>query len=122
MKNRCMNSNDVFYSRYGGRGIRVCDRWLDYSLFLEDMGRKPSNKHTLDRIDNNGDYEPSNCRWATAIEQANNKRNTRFITYKGRTKTIANWAREMGIGYLVLYDRLRSKAVENGADPFEPFV
>lgn len=110
MKNRCMNPNDTFYSKYGGRGIKVCNRWLDYSNFISDMGRKPTSKHTLDRINNDGDYEPANCRWATPIEQANNKRNTKTVTYRGKTDTVANWARELGCGYFELYDRLRPKS------------
>lgn len=82
MKTRCYNSNIKRYADYGGRGIRVCERWLSsYENFLEDMGRKPSSQHSLDRIDNNLNYEPSNCRWATHSEQNNNKRQ-----YKKRNK------------------------------------
>lgn len=75
MKNRCYNKNNPKYKYYGGRGITVCDRWLNsYENFLEDMGRKTTTKHTLDRINVNGNYEPSNCKWSTWKEQANNKR------------------------------------------------
>ena len=77
MKNRCYNTKTNYYKNYGGRGIIVCERWLNsYENFLEDMGRKPGKNYSLDRKDNNGNYEPGNCRWATAKEQNNNRKPT----------------------------------------------
>jgi hypothetical protein len=74
MKSRCFNPNATGYKYYGGRGIRVCERWLNYEAFLSDMGRRPTPKHTLDRIDTDGNYEPANCRWATRAEQVRNRK------------------------------------------------
>lgn len=74
MIQRCTNENAKGFENYGGRGIRVCDRWMDFNVFLKDMGKKPSPEHSIERIEVNGNYEPSNCRWATPVEQSHNTR------------------------------------------------
>lgn len=106
MMTRCRNHNCKEYKYYGGRGIKVCERWSDFSNFLQDMGERPNGK-TLDRIDNNGDYEPSNCKWATDKQQANNnRRNVRYL-YNGEMKTIAELSDILGISYDTLWCRLK---------------
>lgn len=102
---RCKNEICTEYKWYGGRGITVCDRWLDFSTFLEDMGERILGT-TIDRINHNGNYEPNNCRWAVPIVQANNTRINVHITYNNQTKTVAEWARVLGIEYDTLYYRL----------------
>ena len=107
MIQRCHNPNTRNYRNYGGRGINVCNKWKkSLSTFLDDMGRKPGKKYRIERVDNNKGYYPENCKWATAQEQANNRRNTIFITCKGKTKTLSEWARILKIGYTTLYLRL----------------
>lgn len=105
MRKRCNNSKDERYPDYGGRGIKVCERWNDFALFLADMGNRPIGA-TIDRIDNDGPYSPHNCRWADRIEQANNSRKNRFYTWHGQTKTEAQWARELGMHRGTLRSRL----------------
>lgn len=96
MKGRCLNKNHKHYAHYGARGIVVCDRWLDsFENFFADMGPRPSPKHSIDRIDVNGNYEPRNCRWATWKEQARNKRNNVRITVRGRSLCAAEIAEMM---------------------------
>jgi len=106
MKQRCFNPNHKAYSNYGDRGITVCDRWLNSDNFLTDMGSRPTAKHSLDRINNDGDYSPKNCKWSTKAEQENNKRTNRLITIDGKTLNIAQWTKEMGFGRNVIRDRL----------------
>lgn len=89
MKRRCNNKNDTGYKNYGGRGIAVCNRWMEsFENFYEDMGEIPSKNHSIDRIDNNGDYEPGNCRWATRKQQCRNKRNNVFYEFRGKKRTL----------------------------------
>jgi hypothetical protein len=94
MRYRVRNKNSSVYKYYGGRGITVCERWSSYENFLADMGECPDGL-SLDRINVNGNYEPSNCRWATKDQQARNKRRNRFYTYNGKTMCLADWIREI---------------------------
>ncbi len=97
MIGRCANPSNVRFADYGGRGIRVCQRWSEsFAAFLEDMGPRPG-RHTIERIDNNGNYEPGNCRWATWSEQASNKRSNRMLEHEGKSMTLAQWSRETGL-------------------------
>lgn len=93
MIQRCTNPKHHAYKRYGGRGIKVCSRWFKFENFISDMGLAPTPEHSLDRYpDNDGNYKKSNCRWATIVEQNNNKRSRSSITYKGETKSIRQWS------------------------------
>lgn len=109
MKGRCLNPKDFYYHRYGGRGIKVCQRWMAFSLFEEDMLPSWFSGATLERVENNGDYEPGNCKWATMKEQANNRCTSKFVTFNGKTMTVANWAVELGINYGLLSGRLNKR-------------
>lgn len=91
MRQRCNNPNDNKYHIYGARGISICERWNSYPNFLQDMGMAPSKQHSIDRIDTNGHYEPNNCRWAMAKQQANNLRTTRFFEADGIRDTLSGW-------------------------------
>ena len=109
MHSRCRNSNVLQYKDYGGRGISVCDRWSGkqgFNNFLDDMGSRPTNL-TLERIDSNKGYEPSNCKWASWVEQQNNRRNNKKLTFNGKTMGISQWARELGINRTTLSMRLQ---------------
>lgn len=106
MKQRCYNPKHFRYMFYGGRGITVCERWRNsFIAFYEDMGERPS-KCTLDRIDNDGNYTPENCRWATAVQQGNNRITNRGITCKGETKNLKQWAAITGIDRSLISRRL----------------
>ncbi len=102
---RCNNPNDPAFDRYGGRGIKVCSAWSSFENFLSDMGERPEGM-TLDREDNDGDYTPSNCRWSTPCGQGANKRNNHLITAAGETKTISNWARDLGVDAKAIRHRI----------------
>lgn len=106
MKQRCLNPRNSQYIRYGGRGVTICVRWHNFINFLNDLGESPPKAY-LDRIDNNGNYEPSNCRWATPRESGNNRSTNRFITYKGKTKTIAEWTHYFNFKIDHIRSRLR---------------
>ena len=108
MISRCTLPHRKAYSSYGGRGITVCERWhKSFQDFLSDMGLKPSRKHTLDRYPNkNGNYEPGNVRWATAIEQGRNRRNNCMLTHNGETLCIPEWAERVGIPARVIHSRI----------------
>lgn len=109
MKSRCSYKKGNNYQDYGGRGISVCDRWIaSYENFLLDMGRAPSRSHSIDRIDVNGNYEPSNCRWATIEVQARNKRNTKYIPMLGNSYLISEFRILIGINK-ARYDYLKYK-------------
>lgn len=107
MKRRCQDTKHHSYKLYGGRGIKVCERWdSSFANFLEDMGERPSKENSLDRIDCDGNYEPSNCRWATRVEQANNTRKNHKLTHNNKTLTVAQWSRETKIPLGTLRSRI----------------
>lgn len=106
MRYRCTDPESSRWEDYGGRGIKVCSRWLEsFENFFEDMGERPAGK-TLDRIDGDGDYAPANCRWATKEEQANNKSNTRWLEYEGIRLPVQLWAAQLGIRARTLLQRI----------------
>lgn len=109
MIDRCYREKNKSYHRYGGRGIKVCGRWRSsFEVFLADMGRKPSQDHSIDRYPNgDGDYEPGNCRWATDTEQARNTARNVLLTWNGVTKCVNEWAEEVGIHWRTIHHRVR---------------
>lgn len=109
MKSRCYNPRTDNYKHYGGRGIAVCDRWRNsFDCFLADIGPRPSLNHSLDRINNDGNYEPGNVRWASVQEQRSNTRRNRVVTFRGVTQTLAQWSRSIGISESTLHRRIAS--------------
>lgn len=109
MLDRCYRATDPYFHRYGGRGIKVCERWRGpdgFQNFVEDIGRRPSRRHSIDRRDNDGDYTPDNCRWATPREQARNRSSNRRLKVDGETKTLVEWSECSGIPSDILSKRL----------------
>lgn len=121
MRQRCYNQKNKKYPLYGGRGVTVCDRWLNsFEAFRSDMDLKPSSAHSLDRIDVNGNYEPLNCRWATPKVQSNNTRETQHVTIDGETKPLQYWIDQFGIAGQTVRNRIRSGAPQSDwfKDPY----
>ena len=114
IKDRCCNTNNKCYHIYGGRGISICERWrLSFDNFFSDMGYRPAKGYSIERIDNNGNYEPKNCRWATQKEQLNNTRKNVCFEYCGEMKTIAQLSEISGVNYHTLRYRLGNMSVES---------
>jgi len=105
MKQRCYYIKHKSYSQYGGKGIKVCERWLNFENFYQDMGKKPDGM-TLDRVDRDKDYSPENCKWSTYSEQMKNTSRTRMIEYDGKIMCLTDWAKELGIKFYTLRMRL----------------
>lgn len=114
MLERCQRKKHKAYHRYGGRGIKVCARWLEFKNFFADMGLRPQGL-TIDRIDNDGDYEPGNCRWATQREQMGNTRKNNWIVVDGRRMHATDWSRETGVHVATIKNRLASGWSERDA-------
>ncbi len=110
MIQRCTNENNKAYNNYGGRGIIVCKQWLKFNQFLIDMGEKPKGRYSLERVNNDGNYEPTNCKWILLSKQHNNKRTNFLITYKNKTQTLSQWANQLNMHRGTLRNRIvRSK-------------
>lgn len=107
MKARCLNPKQVSYPRYGGRNIKICDRWIkSFDNFINDMGERPSKNHILDRIDFNGDYTKDNCRWVTQYISDRNRSSNKFFTYKGKTLIESDWSKKLGLQRGAIQKRL----------------
>jgi len=105
MRQRCENPNDIAFKNYGGRGIKVSERWQSFDSFFADMGDAPEGC-SIDRIDNNGDYSKENCKWSTWFEQHGNKRNSQYLTAFGKSQSLHAWAREYKCNARTLHNRI----------------
>lgn len=108
MRVRCEDPDSENYKRYGGRGIRVCRRWSRFENFIADMGPRPGSGYSIERKDNDGNYTPKNCVWATAKQQCNNRSTNRFIEFQGQRKTLTQWAELLGYSRQKLWQRFRA--------------
>lgn len=106
MRTRCENPNSAAFKDYGSRGIAVCERWLDFVNFYADMGPRPSERHSIDRLDNNKGYEPGNCRWATSKEQQRNRRDNLVVRFDGYEAPLAEHCELLGLKYKTVHRRL----------------
>jgi len=123
MKGRCLNPRNKNYASWGGRGIKICERWTNsFETFLKDIGLRPSRKHSLHRKDNDGNYEPNNCQWATAKQQARSRRNNRLLTFDGKTMPMSAWADSLLISKGTLYRRLQKWPLSRAlTEPLRPY-
>lgn len=107
IKTRCYNPRNQFFARYGGRGISMCPTWVEsFETFYRDMGPRPSSQHSIDRVNNDGNYQLDNCRWGTHQQQSDNRSVVKRVTFDGVTDTMAGWARRTGIPYMKLRRRI----------------
>lgn len=123
MLERCHNPKHHAFSSYGGAGITVCHRWVSFEIFLQDMGKRPSLDHSIDRFpDPGGNYEPNNCRWATPVEQASNMRSNRNLTWNNHTQILVEWSKQIGITPAGLRWRLENWSLEKAmTEPLRPY-
>lgn len=122
MKERCSNPKCKKFERYGSRGISVCEDWQDFASFLKDMGRRPSRDHSLDRRDNDGNYEPGNCRWVVLEVQANNKSTNVFLTIDGEKRSLTQWSKVAGIHQMTIRYRASRHFAGNLVDAIKYYL
>lgn len=116
MRARCNKPQNKGYADYGGRGIKVCEKWSIFEEFYKDMGPRPEGS-SLDRIDNDGNYEPENCRWATPKEQSNNQRSSLLIQHMDETMTLKQWCEKLNLSYIKIYRKVQKQGI-----PFEEAI